>query len=557
MNTYQLDYTSLHIEHNNPGIEIFPIKNKKTGDFISLQAKFFENEIDYGNISHSIKIACNRKIAGQYTKLKVIHVYINKDWTDNKQKKEIEDLAAKSKISIAWVSGSDILYTIENTFEKLARLFFLKDFKSLRELDTNYGNYLNKTINENWLSINKNDIFLDYPLKDLYVPHNLTYNKSDSSIKVDDLYREIITTGRQDKANIYLIHGDPGVGKSSFSYYLLNKSNRPQSKINTVVIKLRDSLSIDAISDILKNKSIDILGVFGRYFSEKTINDLSFLSEDFIHSKPLLLILDGLDELFLMTSHSNVSIGLSSQFLSFLNENIQAINNKLNNGLRILITSRPLLPQSLGFDRENIQEYKLLSFNQEQINHFKMNLLTSADANKKKEIQEIFQQIDTLNIGYEKNHILKDPLILNMFFSLELKNEVLKIDLKSKAEFYNFFLEKYYEKQVLKVKKDSLNFEKQEYAKNLDLLSGDVAKSMWKLRLLYVSIMQIKDYLKTYGTIDQSSLWDSNQKILEGLLNIHVTYKDVNNSTIEFIHRSFSDYYLAKYIYEQVFSKSD
>ena len=50
-------YKYLHSNPNNPGVESEPILDEQNGKYIGYQAKFFDNNVDYGQIKSSAQKA--------------------------------------------------------------------------------------------------------------------------------------------------------------------------------------------------------------------------------------------------------------------------------------------------------------------------------------------------------------------------------------------------------------------------------------------------------------------------------------------------------------------
>lgn len=99
-----------HSNPNNPGVEVEPLLNIKTGKKISFQAKYFEN-IDYAQIKHSAEMAV-KHYSGN---LDLIYLFCNKDVTTTSQSYcDIKKLLNEANIDIIPITNGEILDQVLN-----------------------------------------------------------------------------------------------------------------------------------------------------------------------------------------------------------------------------------------------------------------------------------------------------------------------------------------------------------------------------------------------------------------------------------------------------------
>jgi hypothetical protein len=108
---YLAEQCTPHSDHNNPGVEVYPIlepphKDGSPRRRISFQAKYFENNLSYSKIKESMQQAVNH-FAGN---LDVIYLFCNKTLTKTtKGYKDIEALLENAGIELIPVSNEDVL----------------------------------------------------------------------------------------------------------------------------------------------------------------------------------------------------------------------------------------------------------------------------------------------------------------------------------------------------------------------------------------------------------------------------------------------------------------
>lgn len=109
----------LHSNPNNPGVEVEPIIEPKSGKKISFQAKFFDN-INYSQIMHSCKMAVSHYLGD----IDIIYLYCNKDvTTTSKSYIDIVNYLNKNNIEIIPITNQSILeYVLKN--DVIAYYFF-------------------------------------------------------------------------------------------------------------------------------------------------------------------------------------------------------------------------------------------------------------------------------------------------------------------------------------------------------------------------------------------------------------------------------------------------
>lgn len=113
----------LHSDPNHPGVEVAPVHSKDGHSMISFQAKYFDGDIGYDQIKHSMEKSIE-KYKGLLDK---IYLYCNKDITaSSKSFIAIEKKTLDAGINIILVTNQSILEEAMNYPSVLARYFGLK-----------------------------------------------------------------------------------------------------------------------------------------------------------------------------------------------------------------------------------------------------------------------------------------------------------------------------------------------------------------------------------------------------------------------------------------------
>ena len=112
--------THLHSDPNQPGIESEPIFDEDTNRYIGYQAKFFDKNVDYSQIYHSME-----NVVEYYAgKINYVVLYCNKAiTTSSKSYAKIVELLNKSEISIELITNEEIL-DIVRKYPYLANYYF-------------------------------------------------------------------------------------------------------------------------------------------------------------------------------------------------------------------------------------------------------------------------------------------------------------------------------------------------------------------------------------------------------------------------------------------------
>lgn len=105
---------------NHPGVEIFPLLEKKSEKKISFQSKFFKGSVDYSQIRESI----NKAIKYYSNDLDIFYLYCNKDMdVDSKSYKGCEKLLNDAGIELQIITNKAILDLVIGN-QKIAEYFF-------------------------------------------------------------------------------------------------------------------------------------------------------------------------------------------------------------------------------------------------------------------------------------------------------------------------------------------------------------------------------------------------------------------------------------------------
>ena len=109
-----------HSNPNNPGIEIEPLFDDKTKQWISFQAKYFESNINYQQIYDSAQ----KTVTYYKDKLDILYLFCNKSINKNAQKyKQIEAILKSNNIQLEIINNEAILDRVRK-YETLCFFYF-------------------------------------------------------------------------------------------------------------------------------------------------------------------------------------------------------------------------------------------------------------------------------------------------------------------------------------------------------------------------------------------------------------------------------------------------
>ncbi len=98
--------TILHSDPNHPGVEVVPALSKDGKQYISFQAKYFDNKVNYAQIKESMKKAINN----YKNKLNIIYLFCNKDIAEtSKFYCDIKEILNEVGIDLKLITGQSIL----------------------------------------------------------------------------------------------------------------------------------------------------------------------------------------------------------------------------------------------------------------------------------------------------------------------------------------------------------------------------------------------------------------------------------------------------------------
>ena len=142
--------TILHSDPNHPGVEVVPALSKDGKQYISFQAKYFDNKVNYAQIKESMKKAINN----YKNKLNIIYLFCNKDIAEtSKFYCDIIEILNEVGIDLKLITGQSILDIASEYpsilpcyfgFDKLDNTWFEKNLNiSLTDLGKRYNSLFN------------------------------------------------------------------------------------------------------------------------------------------------------------------------------------------------------------------------------------------------------------------------------------------------------------------------------------------------------------------------------------------------------------------------------
>jgi hypothetical protein len=449
-----------------------------------------------------------------------------------------------------------ILENQQTVFATLSSIFKSKSYEETLKLSKKeqYRNDLKNLFNEVVLNDEKG-----MTLSDVYVePSFRVFNeclvgkqehRGDSFLNVSDesihnfIYRHLETNLPNDiylceNPNLFFILGYPGQGKSSFCKKLLNDAYSQKKPLNKEIhfIKFR---AITNSANLIN----DPLQTLYEYWKE----DSSFTKSEKSEFKDSILILDGLDELFMKDNLPNDSI----------NEFCRILIHQLENSdfPKVIITSR------IGYvDTRRLKSSKTLII---QIKEFDL----------KRQIKwlngyQVFHPETTMSIEKLTNYnnditfrsikeLITQPILLHMIVTL---NQEVTIDMDRAMIYNNIF--------------DNLIDRKWEKEGQIEILKGinkedlrnflrDIAFAIFVSGYEYIHKSTL---IKLPETQEFISKLDNKNSVQDVLKNIMVAFyfqeikkniedidtEDKSDYAIEFLHKSLQEYLVAEKIWEEL-----
>ena len=338
--------------------------------------------------------------------------------------------------------------------------------------------------------------------------------------------------------NTIFIAGQPGQGKSSFTKRFVHDivENKTSLSKNVILIKLKNIIN----PNDLKNKNLkDIV----KENTKLEIDDL----ENYI------VVLDGLDELFMKTGLSTNDIETICQRLS--RENIT-----------VIITTRHGYVNFDSLIEKNIAivELKELDLSQ-QLSWLEKYKITYPNI---KLSNEIIEKIH----NDKKRHILElinQPILLHMIANMDIEN----IDELNKStlygEFFEILIKRKWEKDehTLSQFKD---IDQDKYRKILKNMLKELAFNIFNSKFEYIQkceFEKLESVKKLQQLLSDKNNNDSLKINLKGIM-VSFYFKEVKKDeedyvndeknehyAIEFLHKSLMEYMVASYIYDYLDEK--
>lgn len=331
---------------------------------------------------------------------------------------------------------------------------------------------------------------------------------------------------RRYEANVILILGFPGQGKSSFCK-------------KTIYDIVAGKTFIDGPFYFLRFKDIqDVLGFTDnplKVIKEKIEDDLDLHSPlDKSRFKSALLILDGLDELYM---RKNMDINLFDEVCKAI---IRFTKQK------VVITSRYGCLDIEGFKHEEVLILQLKEFELEQkirwLNKFKKfheDIFFTVELLKKYNDREKFAYI---------NELTKQPLLLHMLATSNFRIE----DPSNRARIYDKLFDNLIDRKYEKSRHFNLkNLEKEDIEKFI----MDIALSIFHTGNEYIYKTNLLKYESKGKLTDKpggKSHKDSSKGFFMAFYFSEVRPDDKNNCAVEFLHKSLFRYMVAKKIWQEM-----
>lgn len=431
-------------DFNQVGLETEPIKNSKN-KYCGFQAKFFEKNVNYSNISESIDKALNN-----YTKLDHIIIYVNQQaQTSCKSAKEIEAKCKKRGITVEWFLPANFsiclnqpvnLDLAEFYFGKVDVLKMLSDSKSIRM------NTLLQAKEYIHLNLRNNDIVLT----------------------IDEYCETILKS----KDKLHLFTGDAGAGKSVCMRKLFNIYGGFDAESKEKQLEVIGKVGAICLFINLNNTPLDSLE---RAIAEMADNNFIFL-------------LDGLDEI------PTKAITATILFIESLLEKDKT--KKVIISSRLSSYNKFILKATFS----NVSEYTIEKLSKEQIQKYFDN---KGDDDKKTKLNQMSEKnneffegitdILTLSLLWEHIFCIRD----NNFFAdlMEVSVSTILNDVHHKKNLEELNIPTPKGKSIIKINKALAFylFENEKYCFTHKELQKIISEVYFKCD--YISINQIASYM--------------------------------------------------------------
>ena len=377
-------------------------------------------------------------------------------------------------------------------------------------------------------------------IQQLYVPLEVELLDSNGQKRQDIANKPIkewVMESLQNTSNVLFVEGDPGRGKSIFCRIFANfvRENIESIRWIPILIRLRDIKDFDNLFEKTLQKAIDC---------EFSNNDRWLKRSD----KRYIFILDGFDELILGRGQS-LSI---KQFL----EQIVNFQNKCNDSVemskhRILITGRPLALQGIEhLLPRDLERSRITSFSDSQIEQWLDNWHNIIGSNTASVFREWLFQVCPPTI----QNLAREPLLLALLAIMHLSPEpnlrcVFTDDSRNGLSIYEKFID-----WVLRHRPETWtnNHKLHEIRK---LILQEISLLVTQSKFGNTTYQSIEERLKLHKKKDMiNTILIEESLSLEEVIRSSLVcfyFKSNNqgnldkNGSIEFIHKSFSEFLFA------------
>ncbi|MGE0242599.1 MAG: pentapeptide repeat-containing protein [Nitrososphaeraceae archaeon] len=511
------------------------LKNTERNDLVFLDKNELKNKINlfFSNYKTNL-ISYNDEIKSPWLPLHPLIQNFKKEakkWlisSVNKNNKIIEELEKIFEYKIAFNLYNDSIEELE-FFRKIEKNYLATDsitkYLDFLIRDFHNFNYQNKK-NKNPSSIS--DLSTDFITNRKAIKLNIkkTWNKLDSEIyknhineiqDIDDILNKFLNQLQDNPWNndTILIIGAPyGVGKTTLLrklvyYYAIRKGNCTRAYIPIVIYFENGFYCKYENSQLPIDQFVKLL--FEDY------------KEDQIVDIPILLILDGIDEI--SDNH-------------FLRKNLMEIPFFQNFSNKKIIYSTRLTKELEEISRVEDEYIRLLSFTEQEVNYFL----------KQKKSDLNYQKIKE---NYINDEIITVPLILSLFiyFLPELKQDiqnfkkkhVLTEELKKTIIYMKLFYEIFYGKSL---------FDEKEY-ENKRKFSYQDEKKILRLIAYYTQLKIDLTFDEIKVLSQQRGIKIENLKTFDTYVIFSSQNLIGNKMEINFINQSYKDFLLAEHLIEK------
>lgn len=334
--------------------------------------------------------------------------------------------------------------------------------------------------------------------------------------------------------NVILLFDEPGAGKSTELKVMTNRLKEKFPSRWIVFMDLKEHFKAYQKDENITVKFNDVQKI-ASFLSQKILKLKSFESEIFEHllkKNCVTILMDGFDE-------------ICPSYKQFIMNLMVGIKKKTTN--QLWIATRPHLVEELEAELPDLCAFKLKPFSRENREEFFEKFL------KHKMIDDMSTKLNEIEsfLRLLMNHSwlsdsFSNPLLLRMIAELFEDDSSFELSSTSMFSVYDHFASKMVEKSLDKgpeAKKNLVNCYGN--AKIIEFYQKKAFQVMFRR-------MDVDDVIVSVVKMIEVSLNNAETPSVDDVVRVGLMYCD-GSDNFHFIHRTFAEFYIAKFLYETVF----